>query len=145
MQNRPNVEAAQSGYYNSSFCGVLEKKSRHRTLLSSKDHWTTRNFRLEGQMLRYYTKQGVEKGFWCTAGAETSKLKKLQTKESSEYGFVVKFKEVHKGTIHQPEEIAYFIADSQESRSKWMSHINASSLSEKMDCIKHFGTEKDWI
>ncbi len=120
-----------SGYYRGLFSGSLLKKSRARGLFGVKNSWKTRNFKLEGQIMSYYDENGVEKGRWNTQGAQTSKLRSDEAKDGSEYGFVVKFQMIKNETIDQKEETAFFIAACPESRSKWMSHINASSISEK--------------
>ena len=125
------VSASGNGYYKGQFAGSLEKRSRGRTFFTAKNSWKTRNFRLEGQILSYYDENGTEKGKWCTDGCETSKLKRDDAKDNSEFGFVIKFRKIKDETFNQTKETAFFVASCAESRSKWMSHINASSLTDK--------------
>ena len=48
MENRPNADAGNSGYYKSSFSGSLEKKSRNRRIFSSKDLLEDAKFQVGG-------------------------------------------------------------------------------------------------
>jgi hypothetical protein len=117
------------GVYHKQFKGSLTKRSRERGFLRFGENWRKREFTLEGQWLTYFGENGAKKGAVYTRNCKTSKIRadQLNGRENS-FAIELSYELLPDGG-YQESEFLFLEAPDEASRAKWMSHLNASSLS----------------
>lgn len=118
------------GHHRRKFSGKLEKRSRRRAFLTS-DNWKMRDFKVDGQEVTYFDESGKERGSFNVKGAKSLKVRP-EDAQGKYNAFAVQLAAVDLPDEEiQNEETVFLAADSEATRAKWMSIINASALSEK--------------
>ena len=131
MEKGPtSSRVSRSGYYKGQFAGSLEKGVAVEPSLQRRIAEDTKlpTGRADPELLRR-ERHGVWK--MVHRRLRDLQIKEDDAKDNSEFGFVIKFRKIKDETFNQTKETAFFVASCAESRSKWMSHINASSLTDK--------------
>ncbi len=132
----PLLDMEIQGSHRGEFSGRLEKRSRRRDFFTA-DNWKPRDFRLLGQSVSYFDDSGRECGSFSVKDTKTFKVKP-EDLQGREHAFALQLAALTlPDGSNQQEENVFLVAPDESTRSKWISVINAASISKNWMVSNH--------